>query len=50
MVGSYEEKISGAKRERPELIRVLEHLREGDVLVATRLDRLARSTRDHRLV
>ena len=42
----YEEKISGAKRERPELIRVLEHLREGDVLVATRLDRLARSTRD----
>ena len=42
----YEEKISGAKRERPELTRVLDHLREGDVLVATRLDRLARATRD----
>jgi DNA invertase Pin-like site-specific DNA recombinase len=42
----YEEKISGAKRERPELTRLLEHLREGDVLVITRLDRLARSTRD----
>ena len=42
----YEEKISGAKRERPELSKVLDHVREGDVLVATRLDRLARSTRD----
>jgi len=42
----YEEKISGAKRERPEHTRVLDHLREGDVLVATRLDRLARATRD----
>jgi DNA invertase Pin-like site-specific DNA recombinase len=42
----YEEKISGAKRNRPELTRLLEHLREGDVVVATRLDRLARSTRD----
>ena len=42
----YEEKISGAKRERPELTRLLDHAREGDVLVATRLDRLARSTRD----
>jgi DNA invertase Pin-like site-specific DNA recombinase len=42
----YEEKISGAKRERPELIRLLDHLREGDVLVVTRLDRLARATKD----
>ena len=42
----YEEKISGAKRERPELMRMLDHLRKDDVLVATRLDRLARSTRD----
>ena len=42
----YEEKISGATRNRPELTRLLEHLREGDVVVATRLDRLARSTRD----
>lgn len=42
----YEEKISGAKRARPELTRLLDHIREGDVLVATRLDRLARATRD----
>lgn len=42
----YEEKISGAKRERPELTRLLDQLRDGDVLVATRLDRLARATRD----
>ena len=42
----YEEKISGARRDRPQLARLLQHLREGDVVVATRLDRLARSTRD----
>ncbi len=42
----YAEKISGARRDRPELARLLEHLREGDVVVATRLARLARSTRD----
>lgn len=42
----YEEKISGTKRERPELTRLLDHLREDDVLITTRLDRLARSTRD----
>ena len=42
----YEEKISGAKRDRPELTRLLDHVRDGDVLVATRLDRLARATHD----
>lgn len=42
----YEEKISGAKRNRPELMRLLDHLRTRDILVVTRLDRLARSTRD----
>jgi DNA invertase Pin-like site-specific DNA recombinase len=42
----FEEKISGAKRDRPELARMLDHLREGDVLLVTRLDRLARSTAD----
>jgi DNA invertase Pin-like site-specific DNA recombinase len=42
----FEEKISGAKRDRPELGRLLEHLRAGDVVSVTRLDRLARSTRD----
>ena len=42
----FEEKISGAKRERPELGNLLGHLRAGDVVTVTRLDRLARSTRD----
>lgn len=42
----FEEKISGAKRDRPELGRLLDHLRTGDVVTITRLDRLARSTRD----
>jgi DNA invertase Pin-like site-specific DNA recombinase len=37
---------SGAKTDRPQLRRVLDQLAEGDVLMVTRLDRLARSTRD----
>ncbi len=43
---TFEEKASGAKRDRLELARMLEQLRDGDVVVVTRLDRLARSTRD----
>lgn len=42
----YEETASGAKRDRPELARLLDQLRDDDVVVITRLDRLARSTRD----
>jgi DNA invertase Pin-like site-specific DNA recombinase len=42
----FEEKISGAKRDWPELGRLLDHLRVGDVVTVTRLDRLARFTRD----
>ena len=42
----FEEKQSGARRDRPELRLLMEHLRSGDVLIVTRLDRLARSTRD----
>lgn len=42
----YEEKVSGARRDRPELARLLDNVRSEDVLVVTRLDRLARSTRD----
>ena len=42
----YEEKLSGSSRNRPELVRLLDHLRSGDVVVVNRLDRLARSTRD----
>jgi hypothetical protein len=40
----FEEKLSGAKRNRPKLEKLIEQLRKGDVLVVTRLDRLARST------
>jgi len=42
----FKEKISGAKTDRPELAKVIRRLEPGDVLVVTRLDRLARSTRD----
>jgi DNA invertase Pin-like site-specific DNA recombinase len=42
----FEEQQSGARRDRPELQRMLDHLRTDDVVVITRLDRLARSTRD----
>lgn len=42
----FEEKLSGARRDRPELQHMLDHLRADDVVVITRLDRLARSTRD----
>src|SRR5208283_396528 len=40
----FEEKISGAARQRPALERLLQELRADDILVVTRLDRLARST------
>lgn len=42
----FEEGVSGAGRDRPELARLLDQVREDDVVVVTRLDRLARSTRD----
>ena len=42
----YSEKASGAKTDRAELRKVISRLGEGDVLMVTRLDRLARSTRD----
>jgi len=40
----YQEKKSGASGKRPRLEACLEYVREGDTLVVTRLDRLARST------
>ena len=42
----YSEKASGARGDRAELRKVIDRLQPGDVLVVTRLDRLARSTRD----
>ena len=40
----FAEKLSGTTAARPELKSCLEYVREGDVLVITKLDRLARST------
>src|SRR3954468_16941782 len=42
----YREKVSGAKTDRAELAKLIRRLEPGDVLTVTRLDRLARSTRD----
>jgi len=42
----FREVASGAKTDRAQLRRVLDQLDAGDVLMVTRLDRLARSTRD----
>jgi len=42
----FKEKVSGAVTHRQQLKRLLDALDEGDLLLVTRLDRLARSTRD----
>jgi predicted ATPase len=42
----FQEKISGARSDRKQLAKLMALLAKGDVLVVTRLDRLARSTRD----
>ncbi len=42
----FQEKISGARSDRKELVRLMAALEKDDVVIVTRLDRLARSTRD----
>ena len=42
----FKEAVSGAKRERPELKKTMEKLREGDSLVVWKLDRLGRSLKN----
>jgi DNA invertase Pin-like site-specific DNA recombinase len=42
----FREVASGAKTDRPQLGRLVSELAAGDVVMVTRLDRLARSTRD----
>src|SRR5947209_13087531 len=42
----YREKVTGARADRRELLRILDRLAPGDVVTVTRIDRLARSTFD----
>lgn len=42
----FADKISGTSRKRPELDKLFEQLRDGDVVVVAKYDRLARSLRD----
>ena len=42
----YREKVTGARPDRRQLLRMLYRLQPGDVVTVTRIDRLARSTFD----
>ena len=42
----FEEKMSGAKRDRPELNRMIDYIRDGDEVRVHSIDRLARDLRD----
>lgn len=42
----FADKITGTARSRPQLDDMIDHLRDGDVVVVTKYDRLARSLRD----
>jgi len=42
----YREKVTGARADRRELLKILDGLAAGDVITVTRIDRLARSTFD----
>ncbi len=41
----FQEKVSGAKGDRQELEAMIKHVRKGDTVVVTKLDRIARSTK-----
>lgn len=42
----FQEKVTGTKRDRPELNRLLAHVAQGDTVVVESLSRLGRSTKD----
>ena len=41
----FQEKASGVKEDRPQLAAMLDYIREGDTVVISKLDRIARSTK-----
>ncbi|MFP3768018.1 recombinase family protein, partial [Streptococcus sp. TATVAM-FAB35] len=42
----FQESISGASRERPQLIAMLDYIRDGDIVVVTELERLGRNNKE----
>ena len=42
----FEEKESGAKRDRPALLEMIDYIRDGDIVIVHSIDRLARDLRD----
>lgn len=42
----YKEKMTGTKKDRPQLLELLNYAREGDTIVITDLTRISRSTKD----
>jgi len=41
----YQEKVSGVKKDRPELVAMLDYVRDEDTVIVTKLVRIARSTK-----
>lgn len=41
----YQENVSGTKKDRPELLHMIEDLRKGDTVIVYKLDRISRSTK-----
>jgi DNA invertase Pin-like site-specific DNA recombinase len=46
----FREKISGARADRPQLAKLMASFKRGDTIVITKIDRLARSTRELNLI
>jgi DNA invertase Pin-like site-specific DNA recombinase len=42
----FQEKVTGSKKERPQLEKLLDQLRSGDIIIVTELTRLSRSVKD----
>ena len=42
----FTEKVTGKKSDRPELMRMMDQLRDGDIVIISELTRLSRSTKD----